>query len=45
MPYYNDNQSKTAKKCTFFWKYGGFLLLLQNKILTGSMVLYVIVNV
>lgn len=45
MAYYDDNQIKTAKKCTFFWKYSGFLLLLQNKILTGSMVLYVIVNV
>ena len=45
MAYYEDNQIKKTKKHSFFWKYGGFLLLLQNGILNCSMVLYKIVNV
>lgn len=40
MEYYDDNQTKTAKKHSFICKYGGFLLLLQNEIMIGSMVLY-----
>ena len=32
MAYNDDNQTNIAKKYSFFWKYGGFLLLLQNKI-------------
>ena len=40
MVYNDDNQIKTAKKHSIFWKYSGFLLLLQNEIMIGSMVLY-----
>lgn len=39
MAYNDDNQIKTAKKHSIFWKCGGFLLFLQNEILNGSLVL------
>ena len=39
MAYYEDNQIKTAKKHSIICKCGGFLLLLQNEIMIGSMVL------
>ena len=45
MAYNEDNQTQTAKKFSFFWKYGGISLLLQNEILNWSLVLYIIVNV
>ena len=40
MAYNEDNQTKTAKKHSIICKCGGFLLLLQNEIMIGSMVLY-----
>ena len=40
MSYNDDNQFKTAKKHSIICKCGGFLLLLQNEIMIGSMVLY-----